>query len=58
MMTQKRPRPFYPTTSQRIDAIRRDFTQLVDAMWGMNVYDSPEDIVNEIKEHMDDWLAG
>ena len=27
-------------------------------MWEMNVYDSPEDIAAEIKEHMDDWLAG
>ncbi len=58
MTTEKRPRPFYPTLGQRIDAIKRDFTQLADAMWQMSAYDSPEDIGAEIKEHMGDWLAG
>ena len=58
MKTERRPKPFVPTLSQRIDSIKRNITQLVDAMWEMNIYDSPEDIVAEIKEHMDDWLAG
>ena len=47
-----------PTISNRTDAALKAIREQADRLWDMNAHDSPEDVANEIREHLNDWLGG
>lgn len=45
------------TMSNRVDAALTTIREQADRLWDMLAYETPQDVADDIREHLNDWLG-